>query len=197
MTHQPGKPSPNELEALYRTGRDAEPEPGLDRIIRARAEQATKSVGLTQPTRWLGGVATAAALVLVIGVTLQQREPETVRFEEAFQAPAPAAMRRQEPAAALAPTAERPMSSDSSGYSEPAEAVAEARQRSRAPAASVDIEDGMGQLEPARWLDQIQRLVKQGRLEEAREQLEQFQNQFPETDIPDTIDRPLAEPESD
>lgn len=70
-----------ELETRYRDHGDVEPDPGLDRIIRARAEEATRR----RPVRgapWLGGLATASMAVVVVAVVLQQPEgPETARQE--------------------------------------------------------------------------------------------------------------------
>lgn len=202
MTHQPHNPDAKELEALYRSGRDIEPEPGLDRIIRARAEQAARQGKPQRPARWLGGLATAAALVLAIGVALQQSPPEHAELEEALQTSAPAPARRAERAEEPAPALQREMLSDRAGQSESDAAVTASRQRAPSPAASFRAEEApalevLAEPEPDAWLGRIERLIEHDHLHEAREQLDQFRNQFPETEIPQSINQALAEPEND
>jgi hypothetical protein len=72
MSQKPTPADLQDLERRYASGRDIEPDPGLDRIIQARAEQAIQPTRRHRPAPWLGGLATAAALVLAIGVVLQQ-----------------------------------------------------------------------------------------------------------------------------
>lgn len=113
MSRKPTSAETGELERRYASGRDIEPEPGLDRIIRARAEQATKISRSHRPTRWLGGLATAAAVVLAIGVVLQQGVFESDALPTEFRQPAPTAER-----ASPAPGAESPSSRPSLDRSE-------------------------------------------------------------------------------
>lgn len=73
---QARKPSPpasqNELEALYRAAAQAEPDDGLDRMIHARASQAVDRTRKRRPAPWIAGLATAGALVLAVGIALQE-----------------------------------------------------------------------------------------------------------------------------
>lgn len=63
------------LDALYRNQEAIEPPSGLDRIIRARAEQALQDDSKARPLPWMGGLATAAVLVLAVAVVIQVPEP--------------------------------------------------------------------------------------------------------------------------
>ncbi|MEX0916285.1 MAG: hypothetical protein WDZ60_10350, partial [Wenzhouxiangellaceae bacterium] len=49
-----------ELQALYREAGDVEPETGLDRIVRARADQASRDRRPAGRLPWLGGLVTAS-----------------------------------------------------------------------------------------------------------------------------------------
>ena len=103
MNQKPATPEPGELDQLYTAGRDIEPEPGLDRIIRARAEQAAGSPRSHRAARWLGGLGTAAALVLAVGVVLQQSAFESDGLPADLGEPAPSPERTSP-----APLAESP-----------------------------------------------------------------------------------------
>jgi hypothetical protein len=72
MTSQTDKET---LERLYRDQAPIEPPAGLDRMIRARAEQALEQDRRVRPLPWMGGVATAAVLVLAVAVVIQMPEP--------------------------------------------------------------------------------------------------------------------------
>ena len=202
MNHQSNKSNPKELEALYRSGSHVEPEPGLDRIIRARAEQAATQGKRHRPARWLGGLATAAALVLAIGVALQQGPSEPARMQETLRSPALDAPARPEPAEDLAPTLEREMFSDRSGAAESDVIVTSPRQRAPSPVASFRAEEApafevLAEPGPEAWLARIEHLIEHDHLHEAREQLDQFRDQFPETEIPETINQALPNPDND
>ena len=80
--------SDRDLERLYRDGGDVEPDSGIDRVIRARAEQATKQRSGSPRRPWIGGLVTASVAVVAIAVVLQQPPPAD-RVPEA-PAPAPA-----------------------------------------------------------------------------------------------------------
>jgi len=72
MTSQTDKET---LERLYRDQEPIEPPAGLDRMIRARAEQALEQGRRVRPLPWMGGLATAAVLVLAVTVVIQMPEP--------------------------------------------------------------------------------------------------------------------------
>jgi len=91
----------SELDELYREAGDIGPDPGIDRIIRARAEQAA-TIPRPRRTAWLGGLATASVAVAVVAVVLQQAPgPES----QPEAAPAEA-VRRMEPSGISSDAAE-------------------------------------------------------------------------------------------
>lgn len=102
------------LQALYREAGDVEPDSGLDRIIRARADQASRDPS-HDPSHdrrpagrlpWLGGLVTASVAIIAIAVVLQQTPPGEPLPEslaplrpgepEAFMAPSMGAQSQQE-----------------------------------------------------------------------------------------------------
>ncbi|MBS3744165.1 MAG: hypothetical protein KGY48_07455 [Wenzhouxiangellaceae bacterium] len=92
------------LEALYREAGDVEPDAGLDRIVRARAEEATRTGRSSSRLPWrLGGLVTASVGVLAIAVVLQQSPPGPLRSSGTPEADAP--IERSEPEAFMSPSA--------------------------------------------------------------------------------------------
>lgn len=78
MTHRPSQPDSNDgndLAQRYAEHGRVEPPEGLDRMIRARAEQAVADRSPRRPARWVGGLATAMALVLAVVVVVRQEAP--------------------------------------------------------------------------------------------------------------------------
>lgn len=63
------------LEALYREAGDIEPDAGLDRIIRARADESVRINSSPMKPPWLGGLITAAVAMVAIAVVMQQTPP--------------------------------------------------------------------------------------------------------------------------
>lgn len=63
------------LETLYREAGDVEPDAGLDRIIRARADEAAGRARSPSRIPWLGGLVTASVAIVAIAVVLQQTPP--------------------------------------------------------------------------------------------------------------------------
>ena len=106
MNHRKRDLHDPELEVLYRQAGDVEPEAGLDRIVRARAEQTRRERAPSGRLPWLGGLVTASVAVVAIAVVLQQippgeSGPETIgptelREPEAFMAPSVAARAERE-----------------------------------------------------------------------------------------------------
>lgn len=64
------------LTRLYREQGDIEPGPGVDQRIRARAKADTRLSGLPRPAHWLGGVAVAASLFVVVSIVTNIQPPE-------------------------------------------------------------------------------------------------------------------------
>ncbi|HMB39979.1 MAG TPA: hypothetical protein VKO85_12960 [Wenzhouxiangellaceae bacterium] len=75
MTEQRNDKHDAALEALYREAGDVEPDAGLDRIIRARADEAVRNGRSSNRLPWLGGLVTASVAVVAIAVVLQQTPP--------------------------------------------------------------------------------------------------------------------------
>lgn len=92
MTESSRHRSDRELERLYRDGGDVEPDAGIDRMIRARADLATKQRTRSPRAPWIGGLVTASVAVVAIAVVLQQ-SPPAGRVPEAPAPVAPAAER--------------------------------------------------------------------------------------------------------
>lgn len=63
------------LKALYSRAGDVEPDSGLDRIVRARADEAVRARRSSNRLPWLGGLVTASVAVVAIAVMLQQTPP--------------------------------------------------------------------------------------------------------------------------
>ena len=64
------------LAQLYREQGDIEPGPGVDQRIRARARADTRLSGAPRPAHWLGGVAVAASLFVVVSIITNIEPPE-------------------------------------------------------------------------------------------------------------------------
>ena len=65
----------SKLEALYSRAGDVEPDSGLDRIVRARADEAIGGARSPGQIPWLGGLVTASVAVVAIALVLQQTPP--------------------------------------------------------------------------------------------------------------------------
>lgn len=76
MTEQQNDKHDSRLESLYRKSGGVEPDAGLDRIIRARADQAVRAGRSSNRMPWLGGLATASVAIVAIAVVLQQAPPD-------------------------------------------------------------------------------------------------------------------------
>lgn len=64
------------LARLYREQGDIEPGPGVDQRIRERARTPTRRPHLPRPARWLGGMAVAASLFVVVSIVTNIQPPE-------------------------------------------------------------------------------------------------------------------------
>ena len=125
MTEQRKDGNDGRLETLYRQAGDVEPEAGLDRIIRARAEEAVGSRRSSNRLPWLGGLATASVAIIAIAVVLQQAPPGGEPMPEA-----PVAGESGEPEAFMAPSpgADAALKSSADSSSESRRARTEARE---------------------------------------------------------------------
>ena len=75
MTEQRNDKHDAALEALYRETGDVEPDAGLDRIIRVRADESSRSGRSSNRLPWLGGLVTASVAIVAVAVVLQQAPP--------------------------------------------------------------------------------------------------------------------------
>lgn len=118
----------SELGGLYRAARDVEPDSGLDRIVRVRAEQVVRTGRPANWQPWLGGLVTASVAIVAIALVLQQAPPGAPVPEstsprasgepQAFMAPSMGAQsqqkaRREAPDVAATARAERDMAGES------------------------------------------------------------------------------------
>ncbi|MGK7294272.1 MAG: hypothetical protein ACNS61_00420 [Candidatus Wenzhouxiangella sp. M2_3B_020] len=87
MTESSRNRSNRDLERLYRDGGEVEPGAGIDRMIRARAEQAASRRSKYRRAPWIGGLVTASVAVVAVAVVLQQ-SPPAGRVPEAPAPPA-------------------------------------------------------------------------------------------------------------
>lgn len=76
MTGKEPNKDNDRLARLYREQGDIEPGPGVDQRIRARAKADTRLSGLPRPAHWLGGVAVAASLFVVVSIVTNIQPPE-------------------------------------------------------------------------------------------------------------------------
>lgn len=72
MSHEHDK---DPLDRLYGDQSPIEPPAGLDRIIRAQAEQAVELDRRARPRPWMAGLATTAVAVMAVAVVLQTQLP--------------------------------------------------------------------------------------------------------------------------
>ncbi|MDZ7790654.1 MAG: hypothetical protein U5L08_09215 [Xanthomonadales bacterium] len=76
MTDRQRHDEQERLARLYREQGDIEPGPGVDQRIRARARADTRLSGAPRPAHWLGGVALAASLFVVVSIVTNIEPPE-------------------------------------------------------------------------------------------------------------------------
>ena len=200
-----------------------EPPRHLDEAILAASRRETRSrpAPLVVPSgrrRWYFPVAAAAIIVLAVAVTVHVERDETnfdVAEAPAEQAPAPEAAGKREtftpdpkPAPQLrdlykaqpaqpAPAAPPPPAEEPANRARAMARAdteqAQAREETRAPAASPAraasdrLASAAAVASPEQWLQGIADLRRQGRHEEADRQLAEFRKRYPDYRIPDAI----------
>lgn len=175
--HKPSTSAPgSELEALYHAHGNAEPDNGLDRIIRARAEQALDQSRKRRPAPWIAGLATAGALVLAIGLVLQQSPSPTPLMMDAETA-APMADQEAAPALRSAPLS-----------MQRAADIA----RAPAPAAEIMIDSaafvvGSPEPPPGAVIVEIRALLAAGHTDQAQTLLDELLAREPALELPDDL----------
>ncbi len=141
-TDKSNSPDRAELKALYERHSQIEPDAGLDRMIRARANEAVSQPAQSRSLPWMGGIAMAAVLVLVVGIFYQIEPPVAPPFQpetdsqflseparesvrpQSSPVPVPAMESRQVEQFSAAPSADRERAEAAQGIGEsmPAEA---------------------------------------------------------------------------
>jgi len=84
--NEPNRYRPDDLSVLveqYRQHGQVEPPAELDRLIRARADQAARQPSRRRPLTWISGLATTAVLLLAVSVVLrlETQIPDAAVFE--------------------------------------------------------------------------------------------------------------------
>jgi FtsZ-interacting cell division protein ZipA len=204
------------VSARYRELAREEPPRHVDDAILAAARRATASrpAPLVAPSgrrRWYVPVAAAAIIVLAVAVTVhvERQQPD---FEVAEQQAAPVQTPVTEPApkrdssaptelqksqtsssqpAAPAPKSGEPLAGlRESQRSDTAPSAAQARPEARAMRSERAAEQkviGLVAASPEQWLQGIADLKRQGRNEEAENQLAEFRKRYPDYRIPESI----------
>lgn len=200
------------LSRLYRETAKGEPPPALDAAILAAAREAVKAERRRPWWRaWALPLSVAATVVLTATLTLmvqQEQEQERAPTEAApAQAPsaAPAASPAvAEPAATKARKAEgfapKPAAVEPKPAAAPAPAITAEREQSAPAADAVELraksvaplrKEAAGAATPARapeqWLEEIRRLKKQGKEQEAAEALAAFGQAYPDYRLPEDL----------
>jgi len=188
----------------YRELGGEEPPRQLDAAILAAARRAaeTRPAPLVAPTgrrRWYFPLAAAAIIVLAVAVTLQverqQPDPEDFRFATT-PAPPPPAIKEEVAKEQPKPTAKSKQSENrlerappvapQAAPASPGEVTgdrAESKPRTRALGAASEARTS--EESPERWLERIAELRKQGRDDEADQQLAEFKKRYPDYKIPE------------
>lgn len=208
-------PETERLERLYRQAADAEPDGRIDDAVLGRARKAVSARrrrALPYLGPWGVGIAAAASVVLGVGLFYQ------VGWESGPAAPDMQQFRAEPEAEVPDRPASPPVGASSKAESaaEPA-TVKKARELDRAESSArarqdAGMEDSAGQpasfdehrlsepvpaeeaerLSPEARLERIRDLIEEGQLDEAREDLREFQASHPSVEIPAAIQEALA-----
>jgi len=212
------------LEALYREAGDVEPDAGLDRIIRARADQAARAGRSPGRLPWLGGLITASVAIVAIAVVLQQSPPgepvpgspapQASDEAEAFTAPSIGAGADLELSARRQRARSETQSDADTAQAEPPPSAARANddrqvteQHRAARLGDIVAERAFNASEPApsaskevtpdpdAILAGIDELIERNDIDHARELLEAFRREYPDHAVPEKTVNALELPE--
>lgn len=188
-----------QLAALYRAAARDEPSPALDAAIRAAARREVgarpRPVGPFFSRSWRVPLSLAAVVVLSVSlVTLIREEapPEISRpprADASLPLPEAAMHPRKESVAAEAKVQPGPeAASADSAMRESSRARVQAVPAPALPAPQIaGAIQAYANLPPEKWLEQIEALRKQGRLEEAKTSLAHFKQRYPDYPLPASL----------
>jgi len=188
------KPTDQEIGELYREAGPSGPSAELDRniLMAARAAAENKAEATTWWSRWhlpLQAV-TTICLVVMVTILVERQEPLPPALPPLAMNDNGAAADKQQ----VAPATSSPAPAA-------AESVAAAPMAKREAAAAPSAKGRMAAdqaMAPKDWLDSIQVLINQNRLEEARKRLAAFVQVYPNEVVPEGIRAKLkAAPDGD
>lgn len=199
------------LSKLYRSTRNAEPGAALDERVLAQARRAARN----KRRRWLLPLSTAAVVMVGLTVTLkmvdQEKHLPTVD-DFAVEQEAPARMQERAPAA-VQPQSQKPAAPPPELKKEkrlrvaPAEAKSAPEPSHAKPMSAPEVfdttgiaEEGLAPLReeavmgvqgagPEQWLQAIEQLVEENRLEQAKSALLKFRQAWPDYPIPEKLQK--------
>jgi hypothetical protein len=193
-------PDERELAALYARLPKVEPDASLDAAVLA---EATRATAIRRRPRWPVALASAAVLVLAVGVAWQVREvqPERTRYASApVAAPAESIAAEAAPTTSIAPA---PMMAPTAPPSPPAPSVPSApsapvapvfapapeQYRSVAPAPSGMLlqKSAPSTLGPDDRVGEIRRLLGRGDRAQALRELKDLRQRYPHYDLPQDL----------
>jgi hypothetical protein len=209
MTTRNDEHRERELESLYREAGDAEPSDGLDRIIRARADQAAERTRRRRFAPWVGGLTTAS--VAIIAVTLgflqkpngasehrvpaEAQTPALESAEPAGRSPDRTALQKSETAPAGAPQQGAALRERRSVRDTEAVEIAPSADFAGDRAAPAnDADEALPPLEPSAasndieaMLARIRALLESGETERARAWAERLVETHPDYKLPEEL----------
>lgn len=197
-----------ELESRYADSDDVAPGDGLDRIVRARADQAVASQRARRKVPWLGVLTSASVAALAVIVVVQlppsDRAPDVQLLQE------DATSSRLEPEGSGISNPARARSGESRAQASiPAPTAAPQAERA-APQSASEAPSGLSDLqafenegaapvapepEPETLLQFIREQLEQGNRARARELGTDFKRMYPECELPEDLRSALAEPQ--
>ena len=175
------------LAALYRAAAREEPPPVIDDAVRAAARRAVASrpriAGLPLSRSWRVPLSIAAVMLLSVSLVTVMREEAPESDSVGLKTPAQTrssgiSLRddRVSPGPALEAGARKDMAA--------AEVVTSTPVPATVPALAAGAIQPRAELPPDQWLERIEELRRQGKLEEAKTSLAEFRKRYPDYELP-------------